>query len=105
VRADVAQPVDVVGEDAALLVKCHRGAHHAVPSLIVGQKRLAAIAGPLDRPSKAPRSPDHHELLCVQVGSRPEATAHIRTDDMNGRRSNIECVSQRDFLEKRSLAA
>ena len=104
-RADVADPFVVDGENAAVFREAERGAHDLVAALIVGQERLAAVAGPLDRAADATRGPHDRELLDVDERARAEAAAGIGADHAHLRRRHLQRAGEAQLLAHRALAA
>ena len=57
---------------------------------IVGEECFAAIADPFHRPPDAARRPDHGDLLGIEIETRSEGAADIRTDRAHALRRHLE---------------
>ena len=71
---------DAQREELAVLVERELGVRDVVAAVRVGEERLAALGGPLDRAVDVLRRPDHRGLFGVQVDLRAEAAADVGRD-------------------------
>ena len=80
VGAHVRDRLDAQREEVALRVHRQLGVGDVVAAVRVGQERLAAVGGPLDRPADPLARPDQGDVLGVQEDLRAEAAADVGRD-------------------------
>ena len=69
------------GEELAVLVQRQLGVGDVIAPVRVGQKRFAALGGPLERPVDPLRRPDQRGLFGIEIDLRAEAAADVGRDD------------------------
>ena len=79
-RADVARVVAAQREEAAVGVERELGSRDQVARMLIAQKRLGALAGPLDGAAQAPRRPGDERELGVEVVARAVVAAKLPRD-------------------------
>src|SRR5215472_10679601 len=69
------------GEEITVAVESDLGLYREIARLVVADKRLAALAGPFDRPADAPRCPGDERKFRVEAAARAEIAADLLHDD------------------------
>ena len=80
VGAHVGDRLDAQREEVALRVERQLGRGDVVAAVRVGEERLAALGGPLDRPADPLARPDQGDVLGVEEDLRAEAAADVGRD-------------------------
>ena len=81
VGADIGQRLDPEAEEFAVLVERQLGVADIVAGVLVGLDRLAALAGPFDRPAQFLRRQQHQPVLGILPALGAEPAADIAGDD------------------------
>ena len=92
--AEIAQIRAANGEEISVLVERQLGFDRQVAALIVAEERLAALAGPFDRPTDPARRPGEQRIFGVEEVARAEIAAHVLAHAAHLLRRHAEHLSE-----------